>query len=172
MINSVLFAVLGSGVVFLAFCILYLVFAYRKILEKYYELLNRETKGEIKRSIELKADRFVSGKIDSAISKSINDASTLIEKNAKNVVNSMKRQTARELIEERQAEERAISSEFDDAKDEVSRYKAQEFEEIRLKANEVLRKVASESLSELFKEDKQEEAVMKALENAKRSNIF
>lgn len=171
-INVAVFAVLVLGVVFLVFCILYLVWVYRRTLENYYEVTLEAHKRGIKKGIETNANRFVSSKVDSAISKSLEEAGLMITKNAKNVVSSMRKKSASELMEERDAEARAVAEEFDEARRDIEKYKAEKFEEIRQRANEIQKKVIREVLGETFDEAKQEKLIMKAIEDAKRSNIF
>jgi hypothetical protein len=149
-----------------------LIFIYRRAIEKYYELLNKETKSEVKKNLEMRVGKYVQDRIDTAVTKALVQASKLISKNAKSVVDSMKRKSVKYLIEEKQAEDRATALEFDEARREIEKYKQEKYEEIRMRASEVLSKVARDALSGLLDDRKQEELVLRAIEDAKRSKVF
>jgi len=171
-INSIVIAALVIGIIFLVFCIIYLVWVYRKTLERYYDLLRKEEESETKRSIRINLNRFTEAKVDEAISKSLSEASELILRSAKSVVSSMKRKTAKELVEERQAVEKAVAAEFDEARLEIEKYKEEKYAEIRVKANEVLERVVNQAMSSMVEDSDQERLVIKAIDDAKRSKLL
>lgn len=171
-LNTIIIAAAIFTLVILGLCILYLVGVYRKLLVDYNNLLLKENKSDLKKSIEMKADRFVGTKIDNAISEAISKANIEIEKSAKNITKSMRKKTVERLIDEKEAENEAIASSFDEAKVQIEEYKAREYEEIRVKANEILEKVTKEALGQAFPREVLEKLVMKAVEDAKRSNIL
>ncbi|HWA51564.1 MAG TPA: hypothetical protein VG895_00725 [Patescibacteria group bacterium] len=153
-------------------CVLYLVFLYKKTLDKYTNLKLNIEKNEIKRKINLDTSRITSEKLDDAIQKASLEAVELIEKNAKNIANSIKRKTVEDLIEEKRGEDKAVSAEYDIAKDEIEKYKASEFQRIRKTANDLLKSKFTDIVSSSIDDNKQDELILKALENAKRSNLF
>lgn len=161
-----------ATVVILALCTLYLVFVYRRLLERYNNFLLRENKSQIRRKIQDDASKFVDTKIDNAIKKATETAVDVISKKAKGVVDSMKRNAFKELVKDEEAQEAAVTASFDEARADVEAYKASKLEEVRVKANEILEKVTRESLGEVLDKKEQDQVVMKALENAKRANIF
>jgi hypothetical protein len=169
---QIILIVLVGVVVILVFCCLYLVWMYRNTLEKYYELTLKRNKSEIKDEIEKKAVRFVDAKIDNAISRVTTEAIDLVSKNAKLVSNSIKRKTLEKLVEQEEANEQAVAATFDEAKGEIQKYKEEKFEEVRLKINEILAKLTKETLIETLDQDKQDKLVVKAVEDAKQSNLF
>ena len=154
-----------SITIILSFCIIYLVFSYRKLLDKYTEL-------SIRKKVKIESDDFVNEKVEKAIDKAVSEGVDAISKNAETVAKSMRKKTIEKLLEEEKGEEKAISSEYDQTHIEIENYKAQKFEEIRKKSNEILKKLNSEVLPDLIDENKANALITKALEDAKRSNIF
>gem|GEM_PF-5123845 len=173
MILNIIILITVVTLIALSIVVIYMTFIYRKLLYQYNDLLLKENKSEIKKNIERNAMKFVDSKIDSAISKSLDEAIELISKNAKNVTNSMKRKTIEKLEEEEIANEHVIAASFDESRQEVEKYKLQRIEEVKQKTGEILLKVAKESVIDigksLSKED-QENIILKAIDNAK--NIF
>ena len=160
---------------FLVFCIFYLVFVYRKTLEKYYELSSRQNKNELRRRMEIDAAKFIDPRIDSAISRVVDEAIVLISKNAKSVVTSIKRKTVEKLVDEEAGSEAALAASFDEAKKDIEEYKREKFEEVGRKTSEILGKVVLQSsieVSSLLSDQEKEKIIMRAIEDAKRSNIF
>lgn len=160
------------AVIVLVFCVLYLVLVYRRLLAKYYDLTLAENKSSLKESIDKDSMKFVDAKIDRAIDKAISEAEEMVAKSAKSVVGSMKRKTLVKLEEDEKAEEAAISASFDEAREEIEKYKAERFEEMRQKANLALDEVVKEALGQALDRETQDKLVMKAINDAKRSKIF
>src|SRR5258708_6902177 len=123
-------------VVLLSFCILYLVFVYRRLLEKYSDLSLKTSEEEINKKIKSDANKFVDERIDSAISKATEKAVDVITKNAKEVAKDVRDKTLEKLMVDGKGEEKAVAAEYDIANAEVENYKAREFEEIKKKRSE------------------------------------
>lgn len=171
-LTNIIIIIAGITIIFLVACILYLVWVYRKLLEKYYDLTLRQDRSLVKKHLDETALKFVDAKVDNAIAKAINEAQDLISKSAKDVTQSMKRNTVAKLVQNKMAEEEAVAASFDEAKDDIEKFKAQKLEEMNLKANEALDEVVKEALGQALDKEIQSKLVMKAIENAKRSNIF
>ena len=162
-------------VVLLSLCVIYLIFAYRNLLEKYTDLSLSIEKSEIKQKIKLKTNEFVNNKINSAVTQAVDSAVNLISKKADEVGKIMREETIEKLKEDEVAERKSVAAEYDQTDDQIKKYKEQNFEEIRRKANEILPQVVEESLTEFTKKlslDEKDALVIKALENAKQQNIF
>ncbi|CAN5323376.1 hypothetical protein BH10PAT1_BH10PAT1_1830 [soil metagenome] len=170
--NSIISVALVAVVVILVACVLYLVHNYRLLLDKYADISIKSEHNEITKKIQNDVDRFVTKKTDYAIASATEEAVMLIAKNAENVAKSMRKKTIDKLQDEEKGQERAVSDEFDSAKLEIDKYKEQKFTEIKSNANQILSKLVKEVLSESLDEQKQEALVLKALEDAKKSNIF
>lgn len=155
---------------FLAICVLYLVTSYKKLLEKYSDIVVGENRSQVKKNIEREVATYVDSKVDNAINAALEEAVILVSKNARNVVNSMKRKSIEKLIEEQKGEEAAVAARFNEANEEIEKYKAEKFEDIRKREAEILSKISFELGGKLIRED--DPLIMKALEDAKRSNIF
>ncbi len=156
----------------LSLCIVYVVYAYRKLLDKYTNLSVKTDRNEIQKKINIDTTRFVNQKLDDAISQASEEAVKAISRSAESVAKNIREKTIEKLQEEEKGQEMAVESEYDEVKLEIENYKAKKFEEIKIKANEVLSKVAAEALSGEVDTKNQENLIIKALENAKRSNIF
>ncbi|SRR5260221_6089435 len=159
-------------VILLSICVIYLVFVYRKLLEKYSDLTLNKDKSEIHQKIKIDTNKFINEKVDNAIDKATELAVNVITKNASEVAKSMREKTLEKLIEEEKGEEKAVALEYDRANAEIEIYKAQKFEEIKKKAAEILIKVTKDSLTKTITKDQQEELILKSLEDAKQSNLF
>ncbi len=159
-------------VVLLSFCIMYLVFVYRKLLEKYTDLSIKTDHSEIHKKIKIDTNKFVNEKLDNAIDKATQQAVSVITKNAEKVADTMREKTLEKLAEEEKGEEKAIAAEYDSASAEIESYKAHEFEEIKKKSAEVLAKVTKDVLTNSINQENQENLIIKAIEDAKRSNLL
>src|SRR5258708_1540390 len=113
---NIFLVITTSTVIVLSLCILYLVYSYRKLLEKYTKLSLDADRDEVRKKIKLDVSNLASEKLDTAISQAVNEATLLISKNAKNVTSSMKRKSIEKLIEEERGEEKAIEGEFNQSK--------------------------------------------------------
>jgi hypothetical protein len=159
-------------ILLLLFCVIYLFINYKKLLEKYSSLSLKIDQDDLNRKIKIDTTDTVNQRMNLAIADATEQAVDLIARSADNIAKTMKRETVEKLIEEEKGEEMAISSEFEEAKLEINKYKAQKVEEVNKISNEIVKKVTEEALGQSFDQEKQEALVMKSLENAKRSNIF
>ena len=156
----------------LVLTVLYLVFVYRKLLDKYTDLTLDEVKSETRKRLHIDISSYVNSKLDNAVSKSLTEAVGVITKAADAVAKTMRKKTIEKLVEEEKAEERAVASEYDAVKAEIENYKLAKFEDIKRNAHEVLAKVTKNTLGELLDESQEEKLILQALEDAKQSKIF
>jgi len=156
----------------LVLTVLYLLYNYRKLLDREYEASIREGKDELKAKVKFDADKFVREKTDEALGLAVHEASEAISKNAESIARSIRKKTIEELSKEEKADEAAVSAEFDQAKKEIEEFKAHEMGEIKRKAGEVLVKTMPSILAKSLDREAQEKLIVEELANAKRSNIF
>ena len=159
-------------VIVLCLCILYLVFVYRKLLDKYTQLSIRGDRNEVKKKLRTEANDFINQEKEDAIAKATEEAIALIAKNAQKVAKDIREKTINELKDEEKGEEQAVAAEFDSVKAEIEKYKTAKFDEIKKRGVEILSKVTEEALGQSLDEEKETILIIKALEDAKRSNIF
>lgn len=156
----------------LTLTVLYLLYSYRRLLEKYYEANIREDKNELKTKIKFDTDKFVRQKMDEVVGLAVHEASETISKNANEVARSMRKKTIEELKKEEKVDEVAVAAEFDQTKKEILEFKVNQMEEIRKKASEILIQIMPRILAKALDKESQEKLIMEELANAKRSNIF
>lgn len=159
-------------VALLASCVIYLVYVYRKLLEKYSLLESKKEITELKNKMRIDTDKVVEKVIENAIDKATTEGISLISKSAEKVAKDIRQKTVEKLTEEEKGEEKAVASEYDDAREEIENFKKLEFERIRKNANEILEKATPVALRDSITKSKQEELIIKGLGNAKQSGFF
>lgn len=159
-------------IVLLSLCILYLVFVYRRLLEKYTDLSIEGQKKEVNQKIKIETSNFVNQKVNLAVEKATEEAVSLISKNAKSTAENLSKKTVEKLIEEEKGEEQAVAGEFNDAKVEIEKYKSQELEKIRKRALEILEEITPKIIADSINRENQEKLIISELENAKRNKFF
>src|SRR5258708_6240488 len=116
----IIFAV--SVTIILALCVIYLTFVYRKLLDKYSDLVIRTDKAEIGKKIKLDISKFVDDKMDKTIARATDQAVNLISKSASQIAKTMREETIERLAEEKRGEEAALASEYDKARVEAEKF--------------------------------------------------
>jgi pantothenate synthetase len=169
---TILIFSVAALILILSFCLIYLLVTYKKLLEKYSNLSLRIERDDLNRKIKIETADTVNQRLNLAISDATEEAVDLIAKSADHMSKTMQKKTVEKLFEEEKGEEAAIAAEFEGAKEEIKKYKAAKIEEVNKISNEIIKKVTEEALPGSFDQEKQELLVMKALENAKRTNIF
>lgn len=172
---DIIFIVIATFIIVifvLTLTVLYLLYSYRRLLEKNNEVSVRDAKKELKTKINFDTDKFVREKVEEAIGLSVHEASETISKNANEVAKSMRKKTIEELAKDEKGDQAAVAAEFDQAKKEISDFKASQMEEVRKKANEILVKIMPQILTKTLDNESQEKLIMEELSNAKRSNIL
>jgi len=171
-IEILAFSVLLVALAIFIICIFYLIYLYKKLLDKYTKVTIKTAEGELNRKIQVETNNYVSKKVDLAVEKASEEAAFIITKNANNVANSLKRKTVEKLIEDQKGEEQAVVADFEEARTQIEQFKQQEFERLRKNANSVLETVTKDVLPNLIDSKTQDGLIIKSLENAKRQNLL
>ena len=160
-ITSVFFYSVLIIIALLAFCVIYLVLAYRRILKKYAELELAIQRKEADLEIKQKTDSLIDKNLEKTVEDAARQAATLISKSANDVSANLAGVTTKKLLEE----------EAKKAKEEINRFKFAEFEKIKLNAKEILEKAMPDILANSIPKQTQEKIILEELENA-RQNIL
>lgn len=169
---TIFFSISLVFVIALSLSVIYLVIVYRRLLDKYTNLLVDEGKNEAVNKIRLEASRFVDNKIDYEIAKVGREAVDLISKNTQDLASEIRQKTLSKLEEKEKEEENSVKTEFDEAKREIENYKKEKIEEVRINANKILSSVLEEVGARSLSNEEKEALIIRALENAKQNQLF
>ncbi|HSX48861.1 MAG TPA: hypothetical protein VLE44_01225 [Candidatus Saccharimonadales bacterium] len=165
--------VLGSLVILvLAISVVYLVFTYRKLLERYHELTIEDETSDFKNRLRFESEIYSNKLAQKSVDKAIENSVKLISKKGAEIAKDMRKKALEELSIEHKAQEDAVSGEFEEAKLQIGAYKKQKMEAIDAKVNEIIKEVTKDILSKGINEEEHKQLILKALENAKQSNLF
>lgn len=168
-----IFIILGSlTIAVLTICIIYLVLAYRKLLEKYHELTIEDETSEFKNRLRFESEIYSNKLAQKSVDKAIENSVKIITKKGAEIAKDMRKKALEELSIEHKAQEDAVSSEFEEAKMQIAEYKKQKIETINAKVNEIVKEVTKDVLTKGINEEEHKKLILKALENAKQSNLF
>ncbi len=165
--------ILGSlAIVALTVSVLYLVFVYRKLLERYHELTIEDETSDFKNRLRFESEIYSNKLAQKSVDKAIENSVKLISKKGAEIAKDMRKKALEELSIEHKAQEDAVSDEFEEAKLQIAAYKKQKMETIDAKVNEIIKEVTKDILSKGINEEEHKQLILKALENAKQSNLF